>query len=134
MKNPYDIAKWKRLSTSFVSSKQRRNSYCYGRVGFDGKYEKTNAELRKLSLLGPQDIIDDKVLFNQVIVEGTTYCGKIVPIGIFVDYTGIYNEFCNEWERDGTNANLQKLVELSGNIFPIIDIIYRDLSLSKQNY
>ena len=151
-KNPFDIAKRNRISTSFVSSKQKRDSACYGRVGFilsvptenimyvgfDGKYEKTNEELRCMQLLSPQDIIDDKVLFNQVIVEGTTEYGKVIPIGIFVDYSGIYNEFTkmdnNEWERKETNEDLQKLVEITGNIFPIVDITYRDMSLSKANY
>lgn len=151
-KNPFDIAKRNRISTSFVSSKQKRDFPCYGRVGFilnvpienimyvgfDGRYEKTNEELRNMQLLSPQDIIDGKVLFNQVIVEGTTEYGKVVPMGIFVDYSGIYNELSkmdnNEWERNETNHNLQKLIELTGDIFPIIDITsYRNLNLSRVN-
>ena len=40
----------------------------------------------------------------------------------------------NEWERDETNTNLQKLVEVIGNVFPIIDITFYDLNLLKKIY
>ena len=55
-KNPFDIAKQKRLSTSFFSTRQKKRFCLFGRVvfilnvpienimyvGFDSKYEKLN--------------------------------------------------------------------------------------------
>lgn len=150
LENPFDLSKRSRISTSFDTSKQFRTAPHYGRVGFIVKFpveniiyvgqgfNKTNKELKALPLLSPEDVINGKDYFNEVLVEGSTKYGKIVPIAIFVDYTGIYNEYSqmdiNPFEREKTNAELIKLFEKSGKKLPIVDITRKGLMLSPEYF
>ena len=133
---PFAMQKKKRISCSLTTSK---DYYTFGRIGYivsapmenilyvgQAPFNQTNDELRDKNLLSPEDIIEGKVWFNEVVLEGSTIYGIAKPVAIFINLTG-----ASELEQYVVIQKLNKIKESTGGMFHIFDLTKDKLEVKK---
>ena len=133
---PFAIKNKTRISCALTTSK---DYYTYGRIGYivsapienilyvgQAPFNESNDELRNRVLLGPEDICEGKVLFNEVVLEGNTIYGIVRPLAIFTNLTD-----ASELEQYIVMQKLNKIVESTGGIYPVLDLTDKRLEVKK---
>ncbi len=135
-KFPFAIKNKKRISCALTSSK---NCYTYGRIGYivsspienilyigQASFNETNDELRNKDLLSPEDVFDGKVLFNEVVLEGSTMYGVVKPLAIFINLTD-----ASVLEQYMVMQKLNEIEESTFGMYPVLDLTNNKLELKK---
>ena len=128
--NPYDMKKKERISVSLTTS---ADNYTYGKIGYivsapvenilyvgQAPLDKTNDELRRISLKTPQEAQKD--IFREIVLEGSTMYGIVRPVAIFVNLSNATEE-----EIAKTMFLLEQIKKSTGGVLPVLD-------LSDKNY
>lgn len=125
--NPLKLRMKKRISVALTTS---NDYYTYGRIGYivsaplenilyvgQAPFTYSNRDLREKTLKAPDDVLLGNVLFNEIVLEGSTNYGYVKPLAIFINLTdATYVErFQVEWK-------LEKIREATSGLYPILDL------------
>lgn len=133
---PFAMKNKKRISCALTTSK---DYYTFGRIGYivsapienilyvgQAPFNESNDELRNRALLSPEDILEGKVLFNEVVLEGSTIYGIAKPLAIFINLTD-----ASELEQYIVMQKLNKIVESTVGLYPVLDLTNKKLEVKK---
>ncbi len=125
--NPESLWRKKRISVALTTS---NDYYTYGRIGYvvsspienilyvgQAPFNDTNDQLRNKRLNSPNDIFSGNVFFNEVVLEGSTIYGNVLPVAIFINLTDATLE-----ERIQVEWKLGKIREATFDFYPILDL------------